>query len=188
MATKEEGIIFRIRKGQNMELWCDADFCSNWRAEMTHVDKTTANSRTRYIVMYAGCPVTWASKMQTEVALSMTEAELIVMSKGLRTAIHLPNLTEEMAEQEIGKFDTCARVHCKVFEDNAGEMTITTMPKIRPRTKYINGKYWHFRDHLDQGKISIHAVSTREQIADLLMKPLAENEFAKLKNKIMGEA
>jgi len=62
------------------------------------------------------------------------------------------------------------------------------MPKIRPRTKYINGKYWHFRDLLDQGKISIHAVSTKDQIADLLAKPLAENEFTKLKNRIMGKA
>jgi len=43
-------------------------------------------------------------------------------------------------------------------------------------------------EHLDQGKISIHAVSTKDQIADLLMKPLAENEFTKLKNRIMGKA
>ena len=63
MATKEEGIIFSIRKGQNMELWCDTDFCDSWRAELAHVDKTTAKSRMGYIVTYAWCPVTWASKM-----------------------------------------------------------------------------------------------------------------------------
>ena len=97
MATKEEDIIFRIRKRQNMKLWCDTVFCSNWRAEMAHVDKTTAKLRTGYFVMYAGCPVTWASKIQTEVALSTTEAELIVMSEGLRTAITLMNLIEVMA-------------------------------------------------------------------------------------------
>jgi len=45
--------------------------------------------------------VTWATKMQTEVALSTTEAELIVMSEGLRMAIPLVNLIKEMAEQEI---------------------------------------------------------------------------------------
>ena len=113
---------------------------------------------------------------------------MIAMSEGLRTAIQIINLIEEMKEQEIGKFDYCARVHCKVFEDNAGAMTIATMPKIRPRTKYINGKYWHFREHLDKGKISIHAVSTKDQIADLLTKPLPENEFTRFKNRIMGKA
>ena len=187
-ATKDEGIIFEIRRGQNMELWCDADFCSNWRAETAHMDKSTAKLRTRYLITYAGCPVTWASKMQTEVALSTTEAELIAMSEGLRTAIPIMNLIEEMMERGIGRFNSCTRVHCKVFEDNAGAMTIATMPKIRPRTKYINGKYWHFRDHLEQGKISIHAVSTKDQIADLLTKPLPENEFTKFKSRIMGKA
>jgi len=146
MATKDEGLIFNIRKSQNMELWCDADFCGNWRAETVHMDKTTAKPRTGDVITYAGCPVTWASKMQTGVALSTTEAELIAMSKGLRTAIPIMNLIEEIMEQEIGKFNSCARVHCKVFEDNAGTMTIATMPKIRPRTKFlgiiwIKGKY-----------------------------------------------
>jgi len=37
-------------------------------------------------------------KMQMEVALSTTEAELIVMSEGLRAAIPLMNLIEETAE------------------------------------------------------------------------------------------
>ena len=186
LMANDEGIIFRIRKGQNMELWCDRNFCSNWRAEMAHVNKSTAKSRTRYVSMYVECPVTWASKIQTEVALSMTEAELTAMSDGLRTAIPLMNPIEEMAEKGIGKFYACARVHCKVFEDNAGAMTITTMPKIIPRTKYINGKYWHLREHWDQ--ISIHAVSAKGQIADLLTKPLAENVFRKLKNRIMGKS
>ena len=188
MATKDEGIVFNVRKSQNMELWCDADFCGNWRAEMAYKDTSTAKSRTGYLIMYAGCPVTWASKMQTEVALSTTDAELIAMSEGLRTAIPIMNLIEEMMERGIGRFNSCTRVHCKVFEDNAGAMTIATMPKIRPRTKYINGKYWHFRDHMDQGKISIHAVSTKDQIADLLTKPLPENEFTKFKDRIMGKA
>jgi len=72
-----------------------------------HMDKSTAKSRTGYVIMYAGCLVTWASKVQTEVALSTTEAELIAMSEGLRTAIPSMNLIEEMMEQGIGKFN-CA--------------------------------------------------------------------------------
>ena len=98
MSTKDKGRIFRIRTGQNMELRCDADFCSNWSAEMAHMDKSTAKSRTGYVIMYSGCPVTWASKMQMEVALSTTQAELIAMSEGLRAAIPLMNLIEEAAE------------------------------------------------------------------------------------------
>jgi len=39
---------------------------------------------------------------------------------------------------------------------------------------------------LGQGITLIHAVSTKDQIADLPTKPLAENKFIKLREKIMG--
>jgi len=69
------------------------------------------------------------------VALSTTEAELIAVVKGLRTAIPLMRFIDEL--------------HCKMFEDNMGAMNIPTMPKIRTRTKYINvntgtsGSFWN---------------------------------------------
>jgi hypothetical protein len=52
---------------------------------------------------------------------------------------------------------------------------------MQPRTKYINIKHWHFREHLEQGKITTHPVSTKDQIADMLTKPLAEADFDELK-------
>ena len=77
-----------------------------------------------YIITYAGCLVTWASKMQTEVVLSTTEAELIVMSEGLRRAIPMMRLIEEMTDREIRNMENCTKFHCKEFEDNMGSMTI----------------------------------------------------------------
>jgi len=61
------------------------------------------------------------------------------------------------------------------------------MPKLRPRTKYINIKYWHFREHLEQGKITIHPISTKDQITDMLTKPLAETDFEELNVRVMGQ-
>jgi len=43
---------------QDMELWCDVDFCGNWKVDRLHVDRTTAKLRTGYIVKYARCTVT----------------------------------------------------------------------------------------------------------------------------------
>ena len=186
MDTRSQGIIFEPTNNA-LELWCDADFSGNWRAETAHLDRTTAKSRTGYIIRYAGCPLTWASKMQTETALSTTEAEFIALSEGLRTVIPIMELMEEMYEQGVSITKGQPEIRCKVFEDNAGALTIATLPKIRPRTKYINTKYWHFREHMEQGKVTIHPVSTKDQIADLLTKPLPESEFEKLKIRIMGE-
>ena len=38
-------------------------------------DPSVAQSRTGYIITYGGCPITWGSRLQREVALSSTEAE-----------------------------------------------------------------------------------------------------------------
>jgi hypothetical protein len=38
-------------------------------------DSNTARSRMGYLITYAGCPMHWASKMQTETALSSNEAD-----------------------------------------------------------------------------------------------------------------
>jgi hypothetical protein len=186
MATRSEGIVFEP-DNSSLELWCDADFSGNWREDIAHIDSNTAKSRTGYVVKYAGCPLTWASKMQTETALSTTEAEFIALSEGLRTVIPIMSLLEEMQDQGVNITRSRADIKCKVFEDNTGALTIATLPKIRPRTKYINTKYWHFREHMEQGKISILPVSTKDQIADILTKPLPEIDFVKLKERIMGK-
>jgi len=96
--------------GKIMELCFDADFCRNWRAEMEHVDKATSKSRTAYVVT---CPVTWASKMQMEVALSITYAELISTRKGLWTVIPLTSLSEEMIEKGSRDINSQTKVHWK---------------------------------------------------------------------------
>jgi hypothetical protein len=65
------------------------------------VDPSTAKSRSGWIIFYAGCPVSWASKLQSQVALSTTEAEYIAMSQALRDVIPVMNLLQEMREREF---------------------------------------------------------------------------------------
>jgi hypothetical protein len=63
-------------------------------------------------------------------------------------------------------------VHCHVFEDNSGALIMATEHKTRPRTKHLNVKYHHFRDHVTRKEILIHAIDTQLQCADILTKPL----------------
>jgi len=51
--------------------------------------------------MYVGCYVTWAAKLQTEVALRTTEDEFIAMSEGLRIVTQLMRFIEEMVEKRV---------------------------------------------------------------------------------------
>ena len=52
----------------------------NWNINTAEHDASTEKSRLGYIVLYAGCPIIWSSKLQTQVALSTTEAEYVSLS------------------------------------------------------------------------------------------------------------
>jgi hypothetical protein len=60
----------------------------------TSSDPSTARSRMGYIITYAGCPMHWSSKMQTEIALSTTEAEYIALSQAMREVLPIIWLME----------------------------------------------------------------------------------------------
>ncbi len=96
----------------------------------------------------------WSSKMQTEIALSSTEAEYIALSQAMREILPIMWLMEEARHQGVPVLNATPRVHCKVFEDNAGAIEIANVPKMRPRTKHLNIKYHHFREEVRKGTIA----------------------------------
>lgn len=59
-------------------------------------------------------------------------------------------------------------------------------PRMRPRTRHINLKYHHFREAVTAGLVSIHAITTDNQIADIFTKPLPHDLFVKFRKQIMG--
>jgi hypothetical protein len=185
-ATKDKGLILNPDMDASFDVYVDSDFAGNWVPEDAQDDINTARSRYGYIVMYHGCPVTWASKMQTEVALSSTESEFIALSHTLRSTIPLMELLKELQNRNIGFPTTQPGIHCKVFEDNSGAIEIAKVPKMRPRTKHINVKYHHFREYIEREDISIHYIPTEDQPADMMTKPLNESLVAKHRYTVMG--
>ena len=188
LSNKDKGIIIcPDKENENFTCWADAAFAGEWNRETALEDPTTAKSRTGYVINYAGCPLIWASKLQTEIALSTVEAEYIALSQSLREVICLMQMAQEMKARDIplmGKPQ--ATTMCKAFEDNTGALELAKVPKMRPRTKHINIKYHHFRDHVQQGTIKVEHVSTDDQIADIFTKPLPAASFLKHRQVIMG--
>ena len=183
--TQDKGLIMKPNQ-QGMECWVDASHASEWSNKEAKDDPNTARSRMGYIITYAGCPMHWASKMQTEIALSSTEAEYIALSQAMREVLPIVWLLQEAKEIGLPVLTDKPKVHCKVFEDNEGAIEIANVPKMRPRTKHLNIKYHHFREEVKKGTISIYHVGTKEQIADILTKALGEDLYQALRYKIMG--
>jgi hypothetical protein len=112
LGTKDKGIILRPHVARSFEVHVDCNFAGNWNKEDAMNDPSTAKSRTGYVISYAGCPIIWASKLQTEVVLSTTETEYVGLSEGLRIAIVMMNLLKEMQEQGVDVPKTNPVVYC----------------------------------------------------------------------------
>ena len=118
-------------------------------------------SRTGYVIQYANCPIIWSSKLQSEIALSTTEAEYIAFSQCLRDVIPLIDFLKELGKT-IPFLDEAPVLHCTVHEDNRGCIDLVETPKMRPRTKHIALKYHHFRNHVRNKVVSVEYVETKE--------------------------
>jgi hypothetical protein len=186
LGTRDKGLIFDPKTDTFFDCYADADYCGNWNRSIAMENIDTARSRTGYLLLFNGCPLIWASRLQTEIALSTTEAEYIALSAALREVIPLIDLILEAQKQNIPIPKATPTVYCKIFEDNAGAYELATTPKMRPRTRHINVKYHHFRHHVARKLIQIHCINTQDQLADFLTKQCSIKLFRKFRKNIMG--
>ena len=177
------GIKYRPDITKSIVVNVDASFAGEWNKAWSE-EPSSVMSRTGYIILYAGCPIIWCSKLQTEIALSTTESEYIALSQSLRDVIPLMSLLAELKSVFPGTKDM-PTIHCTVFEDNKGCIDLVNIPKMRPRTKHIGLKYHHFRKHVSDKTISIKYIDTKDQIADLFTKALSDPQFTYLRDKFM---
>jgi len=75
--------------------------------------------------------------------------------------------------------------HC-VLQSVWGQLWCTWTCSSSKGTKHINVCYHHFREHVRLGLIKVLPISTDDQIADALTKPLTQNAFCKHRRFICG--
>ena len=54
---------------------------------------------------------------------------------------------------------------------------MTENPVFNDRSKHIEIRYFYIRDMMQKGAIKLQYVSTDEQVADILTKPLSQVKF-----------
>jgi len=138
--TRDLGLLFKPDRNKDFEFYCDADFSGLWNKALAPVDPSTSKSQSGWLIFYAGCPISRASKLQSQVALSTTKAEYIAMSQALEDIIPIMGLLQEVREQDFKVLCTEPLVYCKVLEDNSGALELARLPK--------HVCYHHFREHV----------------------------------------
>ena len=78
--TRDKGRIMTPTAGNlQLDLYADANVAGLFTLE-DKLDPVSVKSRTGVLLNFAGLPVCWSSKLQSEIALSTLEAEYIVLS------------------------------------------------------------------------------------------------------------
>jgi hypothetical protein len=184
-STRDKGISLKPNS-KGFECYVDASHAGDWKQSAAADDPSTARSRTGYVIQFAGYPVVWASKIQTEIALSVTEAEYIALSMAAREILPLLSLAKEAAKLKVIPDVDTPKIRCRIFEDNIGAVEMANVPKMRPRTKHLNVKYHFFRQFVQKGMLIVEHIAGERQMADILTKALEVVTFLKHRKKMMG--
>lgn len=185
--TRNRGLIIHPNKDDlNIELYADADFAGLWNVENSD-DPICVRSRTGFVITLGGVPITWNSKLQTEIATSTMHAEYIALSTSMRELIPIQNLMDDVCDVLKIERDEATKV-ALVHEDNEPALKLANSPraKITPHSKHFAVKYHWFREKLTELKMQICHVKTQKQKADMFTKGLMKSEFKIKRMLLMG--
>ena len=104
----------------------------------------------------------------------------------MRDAIPIMELLREMKRNGFKLGDHRAKIKCEVFEDNSDAIEIARIKKYRPRTKHLNVKLHHFRSYIDRKLVMVSHISSEQQPADCLTKPLNWEDLRRHRKTMMG--
>jgi hypothetical protein len=188
--TKDKGLIFKPSKDWKLDCYVDADFCGLWGSEDPD-DPVVAKSRTGFVIMLGGCPLFWKSTLQQETSLSTMMAEYVALSTAMRELLPLKRLVKTIAKIVTGDENIKITTKSDVFEDNNGALTVATLPRITPQSKFFAVKLHFFKEHVKtdanpNGEIHIQKIDTHSQLGDIFTKGLVQDKFEPLRDRLMG--
>jgi hypothetical protein len=119
--------------------------------------------------------VSWSSKKQTSVTLSIAEAEYVVAGQCCAQLLWM--------RQTLWDFGyNLSKV--PLLCDNESAICMADNPVEHSCTKHIDIRHHFLRDHQQKGDIEVFYVSTENQLADIFTKPLDEKTFCRLRNEL----
>jgi hypothetical protein len=120
--------------------------------------------------------ITWFNRKQTFVALSSAEAEYMATSMASCEAIWLRKLLTGLFDQELEP----TVIYC----DNQSCIKLSENPVFHDRSKHIEIRYHFIRDRIQKGAVKLQYISTDEQVADILTKPLEKGKFVFFRDRL----
>jgi hypothetical protein len=150
-----------------LSAYCDSDFAN---------DKVTRRSVTGYVTVLCGGPLSWRSEGQAKTAQSTAEAEYIAASEACREIKYLVIVLEDLEENQGP---------VSLFEDNESCISWAKGRGKPDKRKHIDIKYHFIQECVEDQLIEMTSIASADQLADILTKGLAKEQFNFLQSKLL---
>ncbi|XP_016191654.1 uncharacterized protein LOC107632496 [Arachis ipaensis] len=159
----------RLEKANSMEVTAYSD--SDWAG-----DPDDRKSTSGYCVFLGSNLISWASRKQTAVARSSTEAEYRSMADLVAELIWVKNLMSELQfpPKEV------PMVYC----DNLSAILLAANPILHSKSKHFEIDLHFVRDHVNSKDIRVSHIPGTMQVADILTKAVSSDNFLHFRTKL----
>lgn len=165
--TLYESLLLHRHSPSTVHAYSDADWGGN---------KDDLSSTSAYVVYLGRNPISWSSKKQRTIARSSTEAEYRSVAD---TASELSWVCSLLSELHF-PVNVAPVIYC----DNLGATQLCSNPVFHSRMNHIAIDFHFLRERVQSGALRISHVSSQDQLADALTKPLSRQRLWFLKDKI----
>ena len=165
--TITEGLKVSRTSTMHISLYSDADWAGS---------SDDRRSTSGFLIYLGVNLISWSSKKQQTVARSSTESEYKAVANATSELKWIQSLLREINLQ----IPTTPTLWC----DNIGATYLAANPVFHGRMKHIEIDFHFVREYVNAGKLKIAYISTKDQLADILTKPLPKLRFVKLKTNL----
>lgn len=165
--TSHYGLLLRASSSSQITVYSDADWagCQDDR-----------RSTGAFLVYYGPNLISWSSWKQSTVAHSSTEDEYKAQAIATCDVIWVQSL--------LGELGIYLKFPPLLCCDNLGATYLAANPVMHSRTKHIALDYHFVRERLATKLLRLKLVSSKDQLADVLTKPLPAPRFQQLRSTL----
>ena len=140
--------------------------------------RDSRRSRSGFIATLQSGPVAWRSSRQLSVAMSTMESELLSLTAGSLTTLHLRRLCEDVGLPQPQP--------TPMFEDNTAAIQAATNTSISSSSRHIAIRHFKIKELIEDNEIIVHHIKSANNLADLLTKNVNSVTLATLLPLLLG--